>query len=132
MAEPKLEYTITNRVKVRQAIVDNLTPDLLPKKWHERNAANPLFGHCHNAAGAYQVIFGSKKIKLYRAKDDEGIYHWWGVGPEGEIFDPTRDQYIFEGRIPPPYQRGERASILGYDYRKRVNELVERVLSDLA
>ena len=71
------EYNELNLKKVSDSIVSNLTSDLLPKKWVERNSKNPMFGHCHTASACLQKIFGSENIKLYRALDDEGIWHWW-------------------------------------------------------
>ena len=79
---------------VSDTIIRNLTPDLLPKKWVERNASNPMFGHCHTASGCLQKVFGTKTIKLYRALDDEGIWHWWVIDKEGKLIDLTADQYF--------------------------------------
>ena len=107
-----------------------MTPDLLPKKWVERNKTNPSFGHCHTASGVLYLTFGSKNVKMYRGLDDEGIYHWWVQDKEGTIIDLTSDQYYSTGRTP-PYDKGEKAGMLGFDYRKRVNTLFERVNSKL-
>jgi hypothetical protein len=93
-----LEYTPKNLKLVSKIILNNLTPDLLPKKWVERNSSNPMFGHCHNASGCLQKIFGTKAIKLYRALDDEGIYHWWAVDINNEVIDLTVDQYYSTDR----------------------------------
>jgi hypothetical protein len=111
-------------------IYKHLTPNLLPKKWVERNASNPLFGHCHTASACLQKLFGSKNIKLYRGLDDEGIWHWWVVTVEGKRIDLTADQYYSQGRVP-PYESGTKASMLGFDYRKRVYKLMEVVKADL-
>ena len=126
-----LEYTPDNLKLVSKIILNNLTPDLLPKKWVERNASNPMFGHCHNASGCLQKIFGTKVIKLYRALDDEGIYHWWAVDDEDNIIDITADQYYSTGRNPPIYQNGKKSSLLGFKYRKNVIELTDRVAKHL-
>lgn len=107
-----------------------MTSDLLPKKWVERNKSNPTFGHCHTAAGVLYLTFGSKNVKMYRGLDDEGIYHWWVQDKDGTIIDLTSDQYYSTGRKP-PYDKGEKAGMLGFDYRKRVNTLFERVNSIL-
>jgi hypothetical protein len=125
-----LEFTQENLQKVSKLIKDNLTPDLLPKKWIARNSTNPTFGHCHNAAGCLYRVFGVKNVKLYRGLDDEGIYHWWAQDKEGNIIDLTSEQYTTTGRTP-PYDKGEKAGMLGFDYRKRVETLFERVNSKL-
>ena len=111
-------------------IVKNLTPDLLPKKWVEKNKTNPMFGHCHTASACLQRLFGTTNIKLYRALDDEGIWHWWAVTKEGKKIDLTADQYYSQGRVP-PYVNGTKASMLGFDYRKRTYKLLELIQNQL-
>ena len=123
-------YNNTNMKMACESIVKHLTPDLLPKKWVKRNASNPMFGHCHTASACLQKLFGSKNIKLYRGLDDEGIWHWWAVTVEGNKIDLTADQYYSQGRVP-PYGSGTKASMLGFDYRKRVYKLMEVVKADL-
>ena len=125
-----MEYNIDNLNKVSKVIVDNLTPDLLPKKWVERNKDNPMFGHCHTASACLQKVFGTKELKLNRALDDEGIWHWWCVDNNNNIIDITAEQYYKEGRTP-PHANGEKASMLGFDYRKRVFTLLDKVLINL-
>lgn len=120
------EYNSDNLNLACKLIVENLTPDLLPKKWVERNKTNPMFGHCHTASACLQRLFGTKNIKLYRGLDEEGIWHWWVVTKEGKKIDLTADQYYSQGRVP-PYVSGTRASMLGFDYRKRAYKLMELV-----
>ena len=122
-----MEYNKQNVSHVCQVILANLTPDLLPKKWVERNKSNPTFGHCHTVAGVLYKIFGSKQVKMYRGFDGE-IYHWWVQDKEGNIIDLTSEQYTSLGKTP-PYDVGEKAGMLGFDYRKRVDILFEKVNS---
>ncbi len=124
------EYNRLLLDKACDIITKHLTPDLLPKKWVERNSMNPMFGHCHTASACLQKLFGSQNIKLYRALDDEGIWHWWAVTKEKEIIDITADQYYSQQRTP-PYGTGEKASMLGFDYRKRVLKLLDIVSKEL-
>ena len=122
-----------NRLPLDKAcviIIKHLTPDLLPKKWIERNSMNPMFGHCHTASACLQKLFGSKHIKLYRALDDENIWHWWAVTIDGQRIDITSDQYYSTGRTP-PYDKGIKSSMLGFDYRKRVFKLLDIVTKEL-
>lgn len=128
-----MEYNEDNLNKVIASIRNNLTIDLLPKKMVERNikgGSNGSFGHCHTASGVLYKIFGPKNLHMYRALDDEGIYHWWVVDKNGKIIDPTSEQYTLLGRQP-PYDKGEKAGMLGFDYKKRVLSLLERVFNDL-
>lgn len=124
------EYNETNLKLACDLIVKNLTPDLLPKKWVERNKTNPMFGHCHTASACLQRLFGTANIKLYRALDEEGIWHWWAVTKEGKKIDLTADQYYSQGRVP-PYVSGTKASMLGFDYRKRAYKLMELIQEKL-
>jgi hypothetical protein len=125
-----LDYTPDNLKLVSEVILDNLTPDLLPKKWIKRNESNPMFGHCHTASACLQKIFGTKAIKLYRALDDEGIYHWWAVDKEGHLIDLTVDQYYSTGRKP-PHESGIKSGMLGFGYRVKVLTLLDKVLKQL-
>lgn len=125
-----LDYTPNNFKLVSDEIINNLTFDLLPKKWIERNKSNPMFGHCHTASACLQKIFGTKIIKLYHALDDEGIYHWWAVDNKGQRIDLTADQYYSTGRKP-PYENGIKSGMLGFEYRIRVLTLLDKVLKQL-
>lgn len=125
-----LEYNEQNLQTVCEAIKRNLTPDLLPKKWITRNESNPTFGHCHNSAGCLYKIFGSKQLSLYRGFDGE-IYHWWVQDKEGKIIDLTSEQYTSIGKVP-PYDKAEKAGLLGFEYKKRVLKLHDRVVNELS
>ena len=74
-----IEYNKDNLSTVVGLIKANLTQDLLIKKYRARNLTNPMFGHCHTASACLQRVFGTKVLKLNRAQDDEGIWHWWCV-----------------------------------------------------
>lgn len=124
------EYNGDNLEKACQIIKNNLSSDLLPKKWIERNSTNPMFGHCHTASACLQKLFGTKNIKLYRALDDENIWHWWVQTVDGNRIDITADQYYSVGRTP-PYESGEKATMLGFEYRKRVLKLLDIVSNEL-
>ena len=125
-----MDYNEENLKLVSGLIVKNLTPDLIPKKWRQRNSINPMFGHCHTASACLQKIFTTKELKLYRAQDWCDIWHWWVVDTDGKIIDLTSDQYYSMDKFP-PYESGQKASMLGFAYRTRVLKLVERVKKEL-
>lgn len=128
-----MDYTEENLNRVIESIRCNLTIDLLPKKMQERNisgGSNGTYGHCHTAAGVIYKIFGPKHVHMYRALDDEGLYHWWVVDKSGKIIDPTSEQYTLLGKVP-PYADGQKAGLLGFAYKKRVFTLLDRVKTDL-
>lgn len=126
-----VDYNMENLKMVSNLVLQNLTPDLLPKKWVERNSTNPMFGHCHTASACLQKVFGTKQLKLHRALDDEGLWHWWCVDNENRIIDLTSEQYTSQNRQP-PWGEGQKATMLGFDYRKRVLTLLGRIQPHLA
>ena len=119
-------YNKENLEIVSKVILDNLTPDLIDKKWKQRNSITPSFGHCYAASACLQKVFGTKNIKLYHAKDDEDIWHWWAIDIDGNRIDLTAEQYTSWNRIP-PYTNGKKSGQLGWGYRKKVSTLLERV-----
>lgn len=128
-----MDYNEKNLDIVIESIKKNLTIDLLPKYMVKRNiegGSNGTYGHCHTASGVLYKIFGSKNVKMYRAMDDEGLYHWWVVDKDGKIIDPTHEQYTLLGRKP-PYDQGQKAGMLGFSYKKRILTLYGRVQDDL-
>ena len=125
-----LEYNDENLKKVTELILKNLSSDLLPRSWLDKNEVNLTFGHCHNSAGCLYKIFGSKAVNMYRGFDGE-IYHWWVQDKAGKIIDLTADQYYSKGRIP-PYDKAEKAGLLGFEYKNRVKELYRRVTIELS
>lgn len=125
-----LEYNDENLKKVTELILKNLSSDLLPRSWLDKNEVNLTFGHCHNSAGCLYKIFGPKAVNMYRGFDGE-IYHWWVQDKAGKIIDLTADQYYSKGRVP-PYDKAEKAGLLGFEYKKRVNELYRRVTIELS
>lgn len=132
-----LPYSKPNLIRVSKSILKHLTSDLLPKKYHETNKKNHFYGHCHNASGCLYMIFRSKNVHMYRAYDPitstqlgENFYHWWIVDRNNHIIDLTASQYS-QSHVKKLYKLGEKGSILGFDYKKRVQTLFERVLKDL-
>ena len=107
----------------------NLTPDLIAKKWRERNSRNPTFGHCHTAAGCLYKLFGPKAMHMHRGFDGQ-IYHWWVVDKNGNIIDLTSEQYTSIGKVP-PYEQGKKSGMLGFGYKTRVLVLLDKVTSEL-
>ena len=123
-------YNKSNLKIVSELIIDNLTADLLPKKYREENKTNTTFGHCHTASVCLQQIFSSKELKLYRAIDYRGIMHWWCVDNDNDIIDLTIEQYTSIGKTP-PYENGGKSNKLGFAYKERMNTLLERVCLEL-
>ena len=81
-------YNEENLKLVSDAIVQNLTPDLVAVKFRKKNETNRMFGHCYHASACLQKIFGTKEIKLYRAVDFSETYHWWAKDNDEKVIDP--------------------------------------------
>lgn len=46
-----------------------------------------------------------------RARDEDGVVHWWLEDEKGAILDPTAEQYTDLGKTP-PYSKGRRGGFL--------------------
>jgi hypothetical protein len=105
-----------------------LTPDLLKPEYVKRNEGNPMYGHCYAATEALYHLLGGKESGWHPCwgKDAEGVTHWWLRNAEGEILDPTVEQYISVGKKP-PYGEGRRGPFLTQRPSKRANEIISRV-----
>jgi hypothetical protein len=135
--KPFIPYNKRNLNRVSKSILKHLTPDLLPKKYHETNKKNRFYGHCHNASGCLYMFFRSQNMYMYRAYDEktskqlnENFYHWWIVDKDSQIIDLTSSQYS-QSYVKKLYKIGEKGSILGFDYKKRVKKLFNEVFNDL-
>jgi hypothetical protein len=135
--KPLLPYSKPNLIRVSKSILKHLTPDLLPKKYHEQNKISKTYGHCHNVSGCLYMIFRSQNMHMYRAYDEktskqlnENFYHWWIVDKDSQIIDLTSSQYS-QSYVKKLYKIGEKGSILGFDYKKRVKKLFNAVFNDL-
>jgi len=133
---PILPYTRKNLLLVGQLIKKHLTIDLLNKEYWETNKKNKMFGHCHNASGCLYKIFGANHIHMYRAKDgkfnDKDFYHWWVQdNVSGKVIDLTARQYKSKEKLTKLYKKGEKAGLLGFGYKKRVQYLLDKVTQEL-
>jgi len=135
--KPFIPYNKRNFNRVSKSILKHLTPDLLPRKYHETNKKNRFYGHCHNASGCLYMFFRSQNMRMYRAYDEktskqlnENFYHWWIVDKNNQIIDLTASQYS-QSHVKKLYKIGEKGNILGFNYKKRVKKLFNKVYSDL-
>lgn len=95
-------------LKVQATLTDDLLLAEFRKQRPER--AGRYWGHCAVATEALYHLLGGTRQKTWiptRAKDDEGITHWWLRNRDtGEILDPTAEQYRDVGKEP-PYKHGQ-------------------------
>jgi len=115
--------------QIIDSIKDVLTPDLLKPQFREMAKNNRFCGHCYAASEAlYHMLGGTKSdYKPVRAKDDEGVTHWWLQHKDtNEILDPTAEQYTSVGKQP-PYDKGRSGGFLTRMPSFRAYEVIRRV-----
>jgi len=141
--EPRyMNFTKSNLSKVSKLIKKHLTPDLLPKKYRKQNEISPTFGHCHHANGLLWRIF-QQDLDLFHVEDTHLIdvhgrgtfYHWFCKRKDNEqVIDLTSEQYDDYGQnyLNDLYSQGiKKNATLGFDYKKRLLKLQERVQAEL-
>ena len=93
---------------VMEKIANNLTPNMVTKKYREENKSNPMFGHCYHSSQALYYLMDTDVLEQMSAIDYHDCSHWWLRDKNTkQIFDITADQYYFVNQIP-PYAEGKR------------------------
>lgn len=119
--------------EIATKIQNALSPDLLKKQYRERNASNPMFGHCYVASEAFYHMTKDQfqnRFSIYHGKDDEGIVHWWlHDNNNARIVDLTADQYLSVGK-PPPYSNSRRGAFLTNEPSKRAIIVINRIKNE--
>jgi hypothetical protein len=141
--EPRyMKFTKSNLALVSKTIKKHLTPDLLPKKYRKQNEISPTFGHCHHANGLLWRIF-QQDLDLFQVEDRHltnkygrgSFWHWYCKRKDnGVVIDLTSEQYDDYGQsyLDDLYSKGiKKNATLGFDYKKRLLKLQERVQADL-
>jgi hypothetical protein len=121
-------------------IQEVLTIDLLQPRFREAAKKNKFCGHCYAASEALYHMMGAKDSGYTptRAQDADGIVHWWLQDDEGNILDPTADQYYSIGKTP-PYSTGRGGGFMSQNDEqgkqkpsKRAKEIIRRVKENKA
>lgn len=108
-----------------------LTPDLLTPQYRAtlRPGDHPVTGHCAVAAEALYHLLGGKKSGLTPmvARIPGGETHWWLRGPDGEIMDPTAEQFGSRS-LPAIYASGHGCGFQSpRGISKRAEEVIRRM-----
>ncbi len=83
-----------------------------------------MTGHCYVASEAVFALLGGKAAGLKPASvAHEGSTHWWLVTTEGQVIDPTADQFA----TPVPYERGRCRGFLTREPSARAQEVLRLV-----
>ena len=122
-------------------IKEHLTPDLLKPRYREENkAGNPMYGHCYIATEALYYLIRSEKYDLYDeysgfkprcGKEPNGDTHWWLQTRDGDIIDPTKEQFDILKRPAPYYNSRFTAFMYTGEADKpsnRTKELIGRIM----
>ena len=108
-------------------IVSQLTPDLLSAEWAAscRDGDHPLKGYCYVASEALYHLAGGATagLSVYRCPLPNGGSHWWLVDTNGQVLDPTAEQFS----SPPLYAQGIRTSLLSRKPSARATKLIAKV-----
>jgi len=141
--EPRyMKFTKSNLALVSKTIKKHLTPDLLPKKYRKQNEISPSFGHCHHANGLLWRIF-QQDLDLFHVEDTHltnkygrgSFWHWYCKRKDnGVVIDLTSEQYddYSQSYLNDLYIQGiKKNATLGFDYKKRLLKLQERVQAEL-
>jgi hypothetical protein len=104
--------------RVRSVLTDDLRK--APYKGH----CNPMTGHCYVASEALYHALGGKQAgyKAYMIKH-EGSPHWFLRNKDGEVIDPTADQF----KTPVPYDKARAIGFLTSVPSKRAREVLRRL-----
>jgi len=113
-------------LKIYDLVRNELTDDLVPDSY--RGLVDSKFcGHCHHASLAMYNLLGGKEngYKLQKAVDEKNITHYWLIGRDKKIIDPTAEQYTDLDR-PLPYAnvKDNRAS---YRKTKAAKQIIKNV-----
>jgi hypothetical protein len=116
---------------VIKTIAEQLTPDLLTKKYREENVTNPMYGHCYHSSQALFYLMDTDKLVPMSGTDYRNDTHWWLQDGE-TIHDVTADQYYSVNQVP-PYDVGKKSVWYGWKQRphQRSLKLIMRVLDSL-
>jgi hypothetical protein len=117
---------------VMEKIANNLTPNMITKKYREENKSNPMFGHCYHSSQALYYLMDTDVLEQMSAVDYHDCSHWWLRDKNTkQIFDITADQYYFVNQIP-PYAEGKKKPWYGWKQRphQRTLDLMVLVLGE--
>ena len=125
-------YPMTEIESVMGSIVNNLTPEMVSKKYREENATNSMFGHCYHSSQALFYLMDTDVLEQRTAIDYHNEAHWWLVdNTTNKVYDITADQYYHFGQTP-PYVDGKKKPWYGWKQRphQRTLDLMVLVLGD--
>lgn len=111
----------------RKIIVDNLSDDLLTKKYQKLKKTNEVhktFGHCYVASEAAYYLLGGKESGWKPCYIKHlSVSHWYLKHESGAILDLTKEQF----QTPVDYEKGRGTGFLTKEPSKRARTLLKRI-----
>ena len=114
--------------KIQRCLSKDLLSPRMKKVIEKQPPRHKTAGHCYITAEALYHLLGGKEkgLKPFVAMQDTGITHWW-LEWDGEIVDPSKEQFTSENRDP-PYHLGVCKGFLTKKPSKRAKILMDRVM----
>lgn len=115
---PSAPMSLAWQNRLTQSIVSHLDPAWLSAPYRTQwSPDNPTAGFCSVAAEAAYFLLGGPRQGWMAlvAPDPAGGTHWWLERQTArglERFDPTADQYVRQGKVP-PYEAGRPCPFMG-------------------
>jgi len=126
---PELDITDPHIREAVAAVRRSLTDDLRKPFWQRFGANNPMAGHCYVASEAlYHLLEGSHEVKPMVIRLGLDDTHWF-LMVDGEIVDPTRDQFASTYEV--PYGEARGCGFLTRQPSKRAATVIDRALEVL-
>ena len=121
----------SNITKLIADIKSVLTPELLTGQYAKNTPKSPTEGHCYAAAEALYHFLGGKEAGYTPQvasfmEGDIKCTHWWIKYKNGDILDPTAEQFTAIG-YEPPYTSSKGAGFLTKNPSKRAAVIMDRV-----
>jgi hypothetical protein len=108
--------------EIRQVLDPSLLKPVFRKQVEA--GAHPMTGHCYVASEALYHMMGGKSAGLKPMSVNMGdCVHWWIQTAEGEVLDPTADQFD----RPVPYGSGRARGFLTKQPSKRAQVVIDRI-----
>lgn len=110
-----------------RSVQRHLTPELVDEAFV---GVHSCAGHCYVGSEALYHAMVARGIvgsfKPHRARDAEGVTHWWLEDEQGRRLDPTASQYTSRG-LRPPYSAGRGGGFLTAQPSRRAQVVLDRL-----
>jgi hypothetical protein len=127
-------YTLHDTNRLIEQVQGVLSHDLLSGNYAKVKRDSFTEGHCYASSEAMFHMMGGAHAGLSACvasfeKNGEKMTHWWLKNKDGEIIDPTADQFYAVGATP-PYEAGHATGFLTKAPSKRAQEIIKRLTGD--